>query len=136
MALFDVDALRNAWSGAEPSGGDQGGNLPAFIIEELSGAQRRLTFTGHSLPLAEGASEKAQRHRRERWRALLLCIKAKLEAVASDIESFEMAFLAHIVLPDGRTVGESVETPLQEIYSGKQMKPLLPDYSGAKKRVE
>ena len=67
MALFDIDALRNAWSGAEPSGGDQGGNLPAFIVEELSGAQRRLTFTGHSLPLAEGARWETKQRRKKQW---------------------------------------------------------------------
>jgi hypothetical protein len=39
---------------------------------------------------------------RQRWRALLLVIKAKLEAVATGITSFEEEFLAHILLPDGR----------------------------------
>src|SRR3972149_8623439 len=36
---------------------------------------------------------------RQRWRALLLCIKAKLESVESGIETFEEAFMPHIVLP-------------------------------------
>lgn len=44
---------------------------------------------------------------RSRWRALLLCIKAKLEACAVGITTFEQEFLAHIVLQDGRTVGEA-----------------------------
>src|SRR5262245_22578803 len=42
---------------------------------------------------------------RERWRALALVIKAKLEAVESGITSFEDEFMAHIVMPDGQTVG-------------------------------
>lgn len=45
---------------------------------------------------------------RQRWRALNLAIKAKLEAVECGIVSFDQEFLAHIVGPDGRTVGESV----------------------------
>ncbi len=45
-----------------------------------------------------------------RWRALCLTIKAKLESVASGIETFEEAFLAHVVMPDGRTFG-SVAIP-------------------------
>src|SRR5687767_7806360 len=38
---------------------------------------------------------------RQRWRALALVVKAKLEAVESGISEFEEEFLAHIVLPDG-----------------------------------
>lgn len=43
---------------------------------------------------------------RSRWRSLCLCVKAKLEAVDSGITSFEAEFLAHFVMPDGRTFGE------------------------------
>lgn len=45
---------------------------------------------------------------RQKWRALNLVIKAKLEAVRSGICTFEEEFLAHIVLPNGKTVGESL----------------------------
>ncbi len=62
---------------------------------------------------------------RERWRALALCIKAKLEAVESKIESFEDAFLAHIILDDGRTVGEIAIPRIAAIYAGSDV-PLLP----------
>jgi hypothetical protein len=62
---------------------------------------------------------------REKWRALALCIKAKLEAVESHIESFEDAFLAHIILDDGRTVGEVTIPRLAQIYAGENV-PLLP----------
>lgn len=43
---------------------------------------------------------------RERWRALLLTVKAKLVSVESGVETFEQAFMAHLVLPGGETVGE------------------------------
>ena len=44
---------------------------------------------------------------RQRWRALLLCIKAKLEAVEAGITTLEEEFLAHIVVPgQDATVGE------------------------------
>lgn len=43
---------------------------------------------------------------RVRWRALLLCIRAKLEACVAGITTFEEEFLAHIVLASGNTVGE------------------------------
>ena len=44
---------------------------------------------------------------RQRWRALLLVIKAKLEAVTAGISTIETEFLANIVLPDNTIcVGE------------------------------
>lgn len=45
---------------------------------------------------------------RQRWRALSLCIKAKLEAVAAGITTFEHEFLAHFLTGDGRTVGDHI----------------------------
>lgn len=55
----------------------------------------------------EAAVKEWEQACRSLWRALLLCIKAKLEACAVGITTFEKEFLAHIVLPDGRTVGEA-----------------------------
>jgi len=45
---------------------------------------------------------------RQRWRALALTIKAKLEAVETGITTFENEFLANIVMPNGKTIGEWV----------------------------
>jgi len=53
---------------------------------------------------------------RTKWRALCLCIKAKLEAVASGISEFEEEFLSHIVLPTGGTVGQLVRPQIEECY--------------------
>jgi hypothetical protein len=63
---------------------------------------------------------------RARWRALFLCIKAKLESVESGIETFEDAFLAHIQMPDGRTVSDHVRQRIALAYEGGDMQPLLP----------
>lgn len=49
-----------------------------------------------------------EKESRRRWRALALAIKAKLEAVDSGIETFEEAFLSHIVTDDKRTVYERI----------------------------
>lgn len=62
---------------------------------------------------------------RQRWRALALVVKAKLEAVAAGITTFEDEFLAHIVLPDGKTVGRWLRPQLAAAYERKQMPPLL-----------
>lgn len=46
---------------------------------------------------------------RRRWRSLVLVVKAKIESVNSGIETFETAFLAHMVATkSGQTVGEVV----------------------------
>ena len=63
---------------------------------------------------------------RQRWRAMLLLIKAKLEAVASGIATLEGEFLAHIYLPDGRTVGEFMQPQIEESYRTGQMPSMLP----------
>lgn len=55
------------------------------------------------------------------WRRLLLCIRAKLESVASGIEAFETAFAAHIVLPSGQTVGEWMGPQIAAAYATGEM---------------
>lgn len=62
---------------------------------------------------------------RQRWRALALVIKAKLEAVESGIVSFEQEFLAHIVLPAGPTVGDLIIGQIEQSYKTGVMPPLL-----------
>lgn len=66
---------------------------------------------------------------RQQWRALALAIKAKLELVESGITTFEQEFLAHVVLPDGNTVGEWAAPQLEAIYANRNMPSLLPGAS-------
>jgi len=61
---------------------------------------------------------------RSRWRGLLLCIKAKFEAVNRGVETFEEAFLSHIMTDDGRTVADHAVPRLKQIVAGNV--PLLP----------
>jgi hypothetical protein len=49
---------------------------------------------------------------RQKWRSLLLLVKAKLEAVDAKIATFEEAFVGDIVMPDGRTVWEAAREPI------------------------
>lgn len=55
--------------------------------------------------------------RRQRGRALLLVIKAKLESVESGIETIEQAFLAQVVMSDGKTVYERIAEPIALEYA-------------------
>lgn len=63
---------------------------------------------------------------RQRWRALALAIKAKLEAVDVGITTFEDEFLAHIMLPNGDTVGSWMKPQIALAYERREMPPLLP----------
>jgi hypothetical protein len=67
---------------------------------------------------------------RQRWRALALCIKAKLEAVEAGITEFENEFMANIVLPDGQMVSDFMRPQIALAYDSGSMPTLLPDYSG------
>lgn len=55
---------------------------------------------------------------RQRWRALALCIKAKMETVASGIVSFEQEWMPHLVLPNGKTLGEQILPDYQKALEG------------------
>lgn len=74
-------------------------------------------------PQIESARDQACR---EKWRALGLCIKAKLESVEAGIETFEDAFLAHVVMPDGQTVAEHARPRIAQAYETGTTQPLLP----------
>lgn len=97
----------------------------AIVVFEAK--DRRLRF---DLPVPAGESEKDKQSARQKWRALLLCIKAKLESVTSGIETFEEAFLAHVVMPDGLTVLQHTHERIQLAYKGGEMTPLLPGPKG------
>jgi len=67
-----------------------------------------------------------EQERRQRWRALLLIIKAKLEAIEAGISDLESEFLAYTMLPDGRTFGEWAKPQLAEVVTLGRMPQLLP----------
>ncbi len=69
---------------------------------------------------------------RQRWRALALVIKAKLEAVESGITEFDEEFMAHILLPDGKRVGDHMRPQIIAAYETGNMPPLLPAPGGKK----
>lgn len=128
LRRYGAGAFAYGWAGNE-----------AQVMFEMAG--RRVQFR---LPLPDPSDEKFtqtptgrersttaaeqefERAVRQRWRALALVIKAKLEAVEAGITTVEDEFLAHIVLPDGRTVGEWTRPQLQDVYASGRMPALLP----------
>lgn len=123
-------------------GWDEGRAIVGFVISER---QVRFVlplpdradpeFTRTPTGRARAATQQREAYEqavRQRWRALNLVIKAKLEAVDSGIVQFDAEFLAHIVLPDGRTVGDSVVPSIRGAYDSGDMPALLPEYSEQK----
>ena len=85
-------------------------------------------FTHHSRGrrTADAAAKAYEQATRQRWRALALVVKAKLEAVEAGIATFEREFLAHIVLPDGSTVADHAIPAVAESYATGRVAGLLP----------
>jgi hypothetical protein len=109
------------------AGADQIGQMESrtnFTLQ-FTLAERMVRFRVH-FPTPEqikemtGPRQDAQRvgeqWRRQRGRALLLVIRAKLESVESEVETFEQAFLANVVLPDGATLYDRVREPIAIEY--------------------
>ncbi len=85
--------------------------------------------TNHNPPRERGARAQQEAHDqacRQKWRALLLVIKAKLEAVTAGISTIETEFLANIVLPDNTTAGDWMLPQIDRAYRTGEMPPLLP----------
>lgn len=60
---------------------------------------------------------------RQRWRALALAVKAKLEAVESGLSTLEEEFLAWILLPGNTTVGQLMRPQIERAYLTGDMPP-------------
>lgn len=123
--------LRNHGATQFVYGEGAGQSLLAFEISttDVNGdkVSRRLRFLVPMPTLGRGTTEsKVAAETRRRWRALLLVLKAKLEAVASQIVTFDQEFLAHIVVENNTTVGDRMVPILTKaIESGGNLPPLL-----------
>lgn len=86
------------------------------------GPRSVISFRAHDryIRLAMDVPDNPQEER-QRWRALVLVVKAKLEAVESRITTFEEEFLAHVVLPDNETVGEWLAPQIEQAYDDGRM---------------
>jgi hypothetical protein len=88
--------------------------------------QRQIRFT---LPLPHrkdfNTDRQFEQSERQRWRALALAIKAKLEIVDAGIKTFEQEFLSDIVMPNGQCAGEWMVPQIKIAYETKKMPQLF-----------
>ena len=104
-----------------------------FLLPLPDRNHRDFNTTPQGRPRSAAAAETAyEQATRQRWRALSLVIKAKLEAVESGIVTFEDEFAMNFVLPDGSTVLDHVRPAIQEAYETGTVPALLPGLSTTK----
>lgn len=134
LARYGADGFLYGWGDEKAMiGFRMNGRQVKFLLPMPDRGDREFTHTPErglmrSTAQAEAAYEQAVR---QRWRALALVIKAKLEAVEAGITVFEDEFLAHIVLPDGQTVGQVMLPQIESAYRTGKMPPLLPYHGGS-----
>ena len=88
----------------------------------------------HTVDHSRAGRHDASPEQRQRWRALALVVKAKLEAVEAGIVSFDQEFAMHFVLPNGQTVAEWVLPTIVTSYELGQVPRLaLPESKGDNK---
>jgi len=115
----------------------------AMLIFELAGRKIRMHLPlpdpgeerfrkrrrGAAPPLDLNASEQSAAHAqgvRERWRALFLIVRAKLQAVKDGIRTVEDEFLLDTVMANDQTVGEWLAPQVAQLYAEHKIPPLLP----------
>ena len=100
-----------------------------FVINLPAPSEKRFTHRmvrGYSKAATpQQALEAWEQAVRQKWRSLLLRIKAKLESWEDGDEPFDSAFMANIVLPDGSTIGETLIPQLEEVCHGREPLRLL-----------
>lgn len=136
LRRYGADGFRYAWM-------DRGGKRVEQI--DFTAKDRMVRFT-MGMPSKDDKQFQYTTHRRNRrspqevirhweqacrqkWRALALCIKAKLEAVEAGISEFEQEFLAYVVDPNtGRTISETIRPQIAHAYEhgGRIELPGLP----------
>ncbi|MCK5611306.1 hypothetical protein KAR91_56070 [Candidatus Pacearchaeota archaeon] len=135
---FEIEKIVNKYGASGFMYASQGSH--AFVAFDLM--KRRIKFA-ISLP-DEADSSKSENGRsrtklqaekaheqavKQKWRSLVLTIKAKLVSVEEGIEVFDEAFMAQIQLPDGSTVGEFMQPQIEQAYTDSKMPPLLPQFT-------
>lgn len=97
-----------------------------FVVSLPEIKEFQTTETGRARTAQGAATNAHEKAIRQRWRALLLVIKAKLEAVESGICEFDEEFGMHFVMPDGGTVYERIRDGLGDACATGHLPSIFP----------
>ncbi len=106
LTRYGADGFHYGWERRD----DVGHAVVGFLLKE-----RRIRI---DVPMPDDAAEQ-----RRLWRAMLLLIKAKLEAVERGIGTLESEFLANVVMNNGATVGQILIPRLSEAVESGRLLP-------------
>lgn len=99
-----------------------------FVLHLPDKQERRFTHTrggkGNQKWFPDYAHKLWEQACRQIWRAMALGIKAKLEFVNAGISVFEDEFMANIVMPGGKTVGDHMRPKIEEAYQTNKLPAL------------
>jgi hypothetical protein len=126
LTRYGADAFHYGWSaGRAVIGFVADGRQIRFELPlpDRNSSEFTETPTGRARTESAAAKEYEQAVR-QRWRALGLMVKAKLEAVEAGIVTFEDEFLPHTVMPDGRTVAQQIGAEVERAYASGDVAPL------------
>lgn len=112
--MFEINERRVRFELKVPQPSDYGSKMPSQVKWKSLEYRNRWCHA------------QADQVERQRWRALILVVKAKLELIAEGMSTIESEFLAQIVLPDGRLVGDWLAPQIAAAYDTGKMPPLLP----------
>jgi hypothetical protein len=117
LARYGCDGFMYGWEGETAVVAFRAhGKTVRFLLPMPDRQADEIAYTPTGQARSPGSIEQAYDQAiRQRWRALALAIKAKLEVVESGIVSFEDEFLAHFMLPDGQTVGQRLAGDLEQL---------------------
>ena len=133
LTRYGADSFCYGWQGSIAILGFKMANRNVRFtlpMPDKNSEEFRTTPTGRRKRNDAAAFAAWEQATRQRWRALALVVKAKLEAVESGITTFEEEFLAHIVLPGGETVGGWAGKHLEKAYQTGNVPALMPGVGG------
>lgn len=126
---YGATGFRCGWEDGRAAIAFTAGNRHFRIVLALPGTVGLSGSAGDPLQprsLDPGARAVEETSRR-RWQKLSVLIRAKLEAVASGIATFDEEFLAYMVLPGGGTVFQAAAPGISTAYATGVRTELLSD---------
>ncbi len=92
------------------------------VIRNLGQAELWFEFNNRNyllrMPIPASAKN-IEQERKRAWRCLLLLIKAKFEAINSNISTIEHEFFANTVMPDGQCLIDSAAVQIDKALTGR-----------------
>jgi hypothetical protein len=112
------------------------GRMYKFDIVYPSKSDRSITYDSRGYALSKDrVTARYQKEIQRRWRVLLISLKARFEIIDSEAATVDQEFMAYTMLPDGSTVGDNIESCIEDAYQSGRMPELLPRFKALPGRM-